>query len=582
MASTQFLFCGPCENRKAHRQANVWCSVCLEGLCKECEQLHTSSKLSKGHTTFDDNHYPLLKPFLKSLQINCEKHNKRYDFYCQDHSALCCVNCVTEKHRQCGEVQPVDDQSKSLRASTAFTKLEQGFITILQTIDEAKSNRTENIKLLDEQKNSIQLEIKGVRKALNDHLDNLEKKILDDLNTAEQRHSIDIAQIVFEIDTRKQFLLDLQTIASCVKQIDSGIQALLATKKVEDMFLSEKKMLDSILSDKGSEELQLCLHLSDKIKSLNLDLKTFGTVETKDSKPIKPVIVVDEKRGSTKSLALPVPETTQDPSRIMLRLIKKIKTSKRKSKIATDLRGCVILSDGKLLFADWSDNKKLTIFNVEGTHARDIGLIGKPYDITRLDGERIAVSFPEDYVVQIFDVIGNGYPIYQNIKMADQCWGIFYNNDKLFVGCNGHKVQIMDLSGHIVKTVPAKVNTVYCLHVDANFVYYTDEINNTVFCCDFDGNEIWKFRDPSLKYPCSVACSPTGYVFVVGTISQNVMVMAPNGQQSKSLLSKLDGLDGPAGIHYDAQSNRLVVVLASFKGLVALYDVITKPQSLHF
>jgi hypothetical protein len=72
---------------------------------------------------------------------------------------------------------------------------------------------------------------------------------------------------------------------------------------------------------------------------------------------------------------------------------------------------CTILSDGKLLFADWSDNKKLIIFNIDGTHSRDIGLTGKPYDIARLDGERIAVSFPEDYVVQIFDVIGNGYPI---------------------------------------------------------------------------------------------------------------------------------------------------------------------------
>ena len=578
MASRQFLFCGPCENRKSHRQANAWCSVCLEGLCKECEQLHTSSKLSKGHTTFDDNYYPLLKPFLINLQLDCEEHHKRYDFYCQDHSTLCCVNCVTEKHRQCGEVQPVDDQSK--KALTAFTKLEQDFITILQIIDEAKSSRTENIQLLNEQKNAIQLEIKGVRKALNEHLDNLEKKILDDLNATEQGHSIDIAQIVFEIDTRKQFLLDLQTIASCIKQIDSGIQTLLATKKVEDMFLNEKKMLDSILSDKGSEELQLCLHLSDKLKSSNFDLKTFGTIETKDTKPIKPVVVVDEKSCSTKSLALPVPEAT-DPNRIMLKLIKKIKTSKRKSKITNDIRSCTILSDGKLLFADWSDNKKLMIFNIDGTHSRDIGLTCKPYDIARLDGERIAVSFPEDYIVQIFDVIGNGYPIYQNIKMADQCWGIFYNNDKLFVGCNGHKVQIMDLSGHIVKTMPAKVNTVYCLHADANFVYYTDEINNIVYCCDFDGNEIWKFRDPSLKYPCSVACSPTGYVFVVGTISQNVMAMTLNGQQSKCLLSKLEGLEGPAGIHYDAQSNRLVVVLASFKGLVAVYDVMTKSNSLH-
>jgi hypothetical protein len=46
------------------------------------------------------------------------------------------------------------------------------------------------------------------------------------------------------------------------------------------------------------QELQLCLHLSDKLKSLNFDLKTFGTIETKDTKPIKPVVVVDEKRGS--------------------------------------------------------------------------------------------------------------------------------------------------------------------------------------------------------------------------------------------------------------------------------------------
>jgi hypothetical protein len=41
------------------------------------------------------------------------------------------------------------------------------------------------------------------------------------------------------------------------------------------MFLNEKKMLDSIMSDKGSEELQLCLHLSDKLKSLNFDFLDF-------------------------------------------------------------------------------------------------------------------------------------------------------------------------------------------------------------------------------------------------------------------------------------------------------------------
>ncbi|XP_063447284.1 transcription intermediary factor 1-alpha-like [Mytilus trossulus] len=579
MASTPFLFCGPCETRKAHRQAMVWCSVCMEGLCKECAELHQSSKLSKDHSTFNEDIYPLLRPFLNDLTTECYDHKKKFDFFCQSHSTLCCVNCVTDTHRQC-DVKPVDDESQSPRASIASSKMEDDLVGVLERIEKIKCHRTDNIKFLNEQKDVLQSEIKNVRKALNEHLDKLEKAILDELIVGEQKHSLDIAQFLFDIDTKKQQLVDIQTISGCIKKIGSGVQTFLASNKLEKMFSKEKRLIEATLKENEGENLQLYLHLNPRIISLTNDIKSFGSIDTQEKPPpsaIPESITRAENRNSTKSIASRVIETT-DPNRVMLKVIKKIKTCKRKSRIPIDLRGCVILADEKLLFADWSDNKKLIMFNIDGTHNRDIGVTGKPYDITRLDGDRIAVSFPEDNIVQIFDVVSNGYPIYQNIKMTDQCWAIFYNDEKLFVGCNGHKIQVMNLSGRILQTVPAKVNTVYCVNANNDCVYYSDEINNTVYCCDLEGNELWKFRDPSLKYPCALAYNREGYVFVVGNLSQNILVTSSDGQQSKSLLSKLDGVDGPAGIYFDQRSSRLLVVSASFKGVVALYDVITKPK----
>lgn len=50
-----------------------------------------------------------------------------------------------------------------------------------------------------------------------------------------------------------------------------------------------------------------------------------------------------------------------------------------------------------------------------------------------------------------------------------------------------------------------------------------------------------------------------GNVFVVGYTSHNVVVIPPDGQRHRELLSGMDGLQYPQVVHYDRSSNKLLV-----------------------
>ena len=65
------------------------------------------------------------------------------------------------------------------------------------------------------------------------------------------------------------------------------------------------------------------------------------------------------------------------------------------------------------------------------------------------------------------------------------------------------------------------------------------------------------------------------YVYVVGYDTNNVVVISPDGQRHRQLLSDKDGLKDPTVLDYDRSTNRLLVVNNSSSAF--LFDV-TKEQ----
>ena len=93
-------------------------------------------------------------------------------------------------------------------------------------------------------------------------------------------------------------------------------------------------------------------------------------------------------------------------------------------------------------------------------------------------------------------------------------------------------------------------------------------------CCDLHGTTQWEFKDDRvLQGPFGISVNNDGNVYTVGFYSNNVVVISPDGQRHRQLLSSKDGLISPRVLDYDRSTNRLLVVNNSSAAF--LFDVTT-------
>jgi ElaB/YqjD/DUF883 family membrane-anchored ribosome-binding protein len=90
--------------------------------------------------------------------------------------------CIRDGHRHCQELRPILEVTKNAKSSTAIVHIERDLEDIDAAFEKMKSDITNNITEIDEQKRKILSEISDMRKSFNDHLDKIEKQTaVDDL-----------------------------------------------------------------------------------------------------------------------------------------------------------------------------------------------------------------------------------------------------------------------------------------------------------------------------------------------------------------------------------------------------------------
>jgi DNA-binding beta-propeller fold protein YncE len=103
-------------------------------------------------------------------------------------------------------------------------------------------------------------------------------------------------------------------------------------------------------------------------------------------------------------------------------------------------------------------------------------------------------------------------------------------------------------------------------------LYYTSWNAQTVTCCDLQGTTQWEFKDERvLRYPLGITVDNDGNVYVASSNSNNVVVISPDGQRHKQLLSSKDGLVKPHVLDYERSTNKLLVV--NRRDIAFLFDV---------
>jgi sugar lactone lactonase YvrE len=69
-------------------------------------------------------------------------------------------------------------------------------------------------------------------------------------------------------------------------------------------------------------------------------------------------------------------------------------------------------------------------------------------------------------------------------------------------------------------------------------LYYTDCHTDTVTCCELHGTTQWQFKDDRTVHSLAgISVDNDGNVYVIGFTSDNVVVISPDGQRHRELLS---------------------------------------------
>ena len=238
---------------------------------------------------------------------------------------------------------------------------------------------------------------------------------------------------------------------------------------------------------------------------------------------------------------------------------------KLKQKIKTDgkhIRGCSLLPDGRMVIS-CSDTNTVSFINKEGVELFQIGKNKTgicTYDTVYIkDNNSVAVSSGRGNIA-IIDI--ESLKVMITISMDTDIYGMAIRCKTIYYCTPNSGLKMLNLTDKSISDITNN-NMLGVLYVatSGDKLFYTNTNTHSVTCCDLHGATQWKFKDERiLQCPRGISVDNDGNVYVVGNRSNNVVVISPDGQRHRTLLSFKDGLSYPFVLDYDRSTNMLLVV----------------------
>ncbi|XP_076090601.1 uncharacterized protein LOC143062720 [Mytilus galloprovincialis] len=558
MASRLNISCGSCGYEDISKSAKKWCTICEEGFCGECEKYHKSMKVTRDHKMISIEDYRQIKNI--SVNLNCEIHGKKLDLYCKKHDTAVCVVCIPLDHKSCSasDVISIDEASKNAKQSTSLLDLEGTISTTIDNVNHCIKDREIALTNVDQDEKTIRKTITDTRKNLNEYLDKIERKLLLDLKSKHGNCKSEILKILDKLRQIEKEVEKLREETLQMKRFASDLQVFLGTRH-----------LNKIMSKKiGSlkEEIRRCtknrmeIDVNHVISSLENEIKLFGEI-----KVIETMANLQLKDAKFDQAQIQIHGFSQSIQNVNLKLKQKFDIKGSESPIS----GCIMIPDDRIIIADCYGSGKLMEYNTNGQHIRDIPVSDKAHSLTLMDTDRIAVTYGTFKYLEIINTKNTSER--KKVNCSSLCWGISYQDQKLYVVVFDQGIVVMDLNGKTLNTIDINVDRVFHITTTSDRIYYTDEDRNTVHCCSMTGQKIWEFKDKSISFPRGISVDSNQNVYIAGRTSNNLTVIQHDGRDSKVLLTDRDELKFPNAVNYNKQKK--IICLAFKAGSVALYQV---------
>lgn len=211
----------------------------------------------------------------------------------------------------------------------------------------------------------------------------------------------------------------------------------------------------------------------------------------------------------------------------------------------------------EIVFTGIKDHNKkqhqLFVANTDNYNTQCFDLENKPYNITSLDDDIVALSYPEQRKVDMINIKTGRLD--QSIKVKS--FAIFQIDDQLFVIDLG-KIKWITKAGCYIESFNLPTHMIDHISVYEKRLYYT--CNESLYCCELNGTLIWKFKPKNEKRLSGVTTDRHGSIYVSSADPVNVLVISHEGHFLQDISYDFSNETKPVKLHFDKQDNYLAIL----------------------
>ncbi|XP_071162551.1 uncharacterized protein [Mytilus edulis] len=457
--ASKMVMCDPCSRLNKSSEGLKYCTDCEDTLCTDCAALHSAVKLLASHHLVDVS---VTTGNTFNIKKDCGDHEGMcYEFYCSDHDCLICRTCMANTHRTCGKIQPIDVAAKGCRSSTMLEDITKEITWLLNATKELVVGRQENKTLVKEIKAKVLQEIAKFRQDINDHLDQLEKKLIYEVDTINKTNREKARNDLSEADKRQNDIkLMLQQVDFFTKH-GSESQLFIHLNTVKP---------DVTKQAQSFQELIPCLESYDidfEATDLISVIRSFGSVKIKSSSCKVAYQFPKHMQAQTQDVRQKVPT--------------KFELEKKVSILVGRITCIAVTNDNKLLLCnDGIDKDKVSLWTETGHHIKSCTAAGRPFGIA-------VVTETDEAVVTLSNVRSMQFINLTTVTIGRQIdidvsrpHGIAVIRDSVYVGSCDGKVSIINIvSKKCVKTVVIGIGYITAV------IPFVKDREELLYCCNF-------------------------------------------------------------------------------------------------
>ncbi|XP_052070130.1 uncharacterized protein LOC127708956 isoform X2 [Mytilus californianus] len=530
MASNKPILCGPCHKGEINTKADIWCFNCDEGLCSTCLSHHKRSKGTCDHKTIDIKSY---KPSIQAIKTECGKHGQQLNLYCPSHLMPCCDECISTSHSKCTGIKSLVSVVEETKIEKSKESVETDINSILNLLVTLINNKSKNIETGENQCVSIKKSIKGIRQEINKHLDHLEKKLSQEIDTIWNQEKSKATDFISEIEGKKEHLKEIKRNLQTVTSNTIKLQSFIGVHQIEQQVHQCQRYVEDLENDDRTKELDIKMKQNDEIEKI---LNKLGTLKSLGEVIVIKTEVAMNRETSVKRKAQVESKEQSNINNMTINIETKIKINIKK--MISDM---ICLMDGRVIVVEGCG--KVNLLTSDGKLQKQSPIPGNAWCVTQINQDTIAITYPFETAIEIFNM--ENETVTKVITLDKECCGLSFYNNSLAVGLNNDEIRIIDLEGNTLKSiqVESRSNLEYLVYRNDR-VICSNYKGKAVYCVDGSGKQIWQYTQ-DLSRPWGLCTDTYGNIIVADCVSDRIIVISKDGQNSKVLVSKEDGLDRP-------------------------------------